>query len=98
MPHKDKEKDREYHKMYQKTYKGIKSRRTRDWKRRGIIFHDYNWLYDVYLSRHTCDYCNKEFKNDKDRCLDHNHSITDDRNVRGILCNGCNVKDVLKNN
>jgi hypothetical protein len=30
------------------------------------------------------------------RCLDHDHSITDRFNVRGVLCGKCNLKDVLK--
>ena len=26
------------------------------------------------------------------KCVDHNHNITDDDNVRDILCNSCNAK------
>tara|TARA_R100000935_G_scaffold26672_1_gene46659 strand:- start:18594 stop:19106 length:513 start_codon:yes stop_codon:yes gene_type:complete len=90
------EKNKDRLREYEHTDKGIKCRRLSDWRRRGIIFHDYNWIYDVYIARTQCDYCKKDFKNDSDRCLDHDHSITDDNNVRAILCRSCNCKDVLK--
>ena len=95
---KDKEKEylREYQKKYRQTDVGIKKRRISVWKSKGIIFHDYNWLYNVYICRHNCGYCDKEFKNDLDRHLDHDHDIDDYNNVRGIICRSCNVKDVLK--
>ena len=93
---KIKEYDREYHKIYCRTDEGIKINKISKWRQRGIIFSDWDLLYDIYLSCDRCDYCHKEFKNNMDRCLDHDHSINDDNNVRGILCRGCNVKDVLK--
>ena len=43
-----------------------------------------------------CDFCQTEFKNSTDRCLDHDHDILDSYNIRGILCRSCNIKDVLK--
>ena len=54
-------------------------------------------LYELYLKTSRCEYCNCELdKCSKSRkCLDHDHSITDRFNVRGILCNSCNRKDVL---
>ena len=97
---KNKEKIKAYQKAYDKAYnqtdRGIKSRRIKNWKSVGIIFDDFEWLYDLYISRHTCDHCDKEFINDKERCLDHDHDIDDYNNVRGILCRQCNFKDVLK--
>jgi len=64
------------------------------WKHRGIIFHDYDLLYDIYLQTTHCDECkcllNQCQKSRK--CVDHDHSITDDYNVRNILCNSCNRK------
>ena len=93
---KNKQKKKVYNKTYKKTDVGIKKRRISGWKSNGIIFHDYNWLYNVYICRHNCDYCDKEFKNDLDRHLDHNHDIDDNENVRGIICRSCNIKDVLK--
>ena len=92
----NKQKVNEYNKEYRKTDKGKKSIRISHWKNWGIIFHDYNWLYDLYIARTHCDYCKNDFKNDLDRHLDHDHSINDDNNVRAILCRSCNSKDVLK--
>tara|TARA_R110002167_G_scaffold18294_3_gene68783 strand:- start:2866 stop:3327 length:462 start_codon:yes stop_codon:yes gene_type:complete len=66
------------------------------WKFRGIIWDDYDIIYDLYINATICDYCSKEFKNSLDRCCDHNHAITDANNIRGFLCQVCNVKDVLK--
>ena len=66
------------------------------WKSYGIITTDWDNVYDVYINTTNCDYCNKKFKDSKDRQLDHDHSITDNNNIRGILCRVCNTTDVLK--
>ncbi len=102
---KHKEKARVYHKEwaiknkdklknYDQTEKCKKSRRISKWKHRRIIFHDWDLLYEIYLQTTNCDECkcllNQCEKSRK--CLDHDHSITDDNNVRNILCNSCNVK------
>ena len=95
MPYKDPEKKKAHNKAYQKTYNGRKSYRIFNWKNAGIIFDDFEWLYDFYINCRKCEYCEKDFINGKDRHLDHNHNITYDNNVRGILCRTCNTKDVL---
>ena len=103
-----KELTQEYNKEYQEKNKDIlkeqrqtekykKSRRIRKWKSRGIIFFDYDLLYDIYINTSHCDNCNCELTEDKlnthtTRCLDHDHNITDYDNVRNILCNLCNIK------
>ena len=66
------------------------------WKNRGIITDDFDNIHSIYMNTTNCDYCKKEFMNSLDRCLDHDHSIKDNNNIRGILCRSCNVKDVLK--
>ena len=105
MPYKDPEKQKEYFKQYyeenkekKKEYnklpKGRKTTRITNWKRWGIIFHDYNLLYEIYINTTHCDECkcilNQCSKSLK--CVDHDHTITDDNNVRNILCHSCNRK------
>ena len=97
---KNKEKISKDKKEFNKTPQGKKSHRISTWKQRGILCFDYNLLYDIFLSTNKCEYCNCELTIDRytqstTRCLDHDHSITDKFNVRGVLCNSCNIKDVL---
>ena len=68
------------------------------WIHKGIITTDWDNVYDVYINTTNCNYCNKKFKDNLDRHLDHDHSIKDDNNIRGILCRVCNTTDVLKGN
>jgi hypothetical protein len=94
---KNKEHCKEYGKGYSQTENGKKSRRISDWKRQGIIYHDYDILYDIYINTKNCDDCNCFLTQDKKttsttRCLDHDHSITDNENVRGVVCHSCNCK------
>jgi len=74
-------------------------RRHRDWTTRGVIFksnEDREYWYDRYVKSEKCEVCNKEYKDSSDRCLDHDHSITDSPNVRQIICRGCNCNDSWK--
>ena len=97
MPYKDPEKRKAYKKEYNQTPKVKKSLRICDWKRQGIIFHDYDLLHDIYLSTTHCHFCNCELNqcNKSRKCVDHNHDIHDNENVREILCHSCNSKGVL---
>ena len=81
-------------KEYRKTPQGKKSNRISQWKFKGIIFHDYDILYDIYMNTTHCNKCKCELnKCERSRkCMDHDHSITDTNNVRNIICNSCNVK------
>ena len=95
---KNKDKIQEQVKEYNKTEARKKSNRICDWKRQGILCFDFNLLNDIFLKTNKCEFCNCELYgvgNNK-KCLDHDHSITDRFNVRGVLCNSCNLKDVLK--
>jgi len=88
----NKEKIAEQNKKYQK--ENPKSMRISHWKRQGIIDDDYDLLYDVFIKETNCWICGKDFNKDivMDRkCLDHDHDITDDGNVRYILCHYCNL-------
>lgn len=94
----NKERCKELGKNWRKTKLGIKSGRICKWRNRGIICEDFDVMYEKYANCLECEYCKTQFKDDNDRCLDHDHSITDRPNVRGILCRSCNCKDVLKKN
>ncbi len=94
---KHKEKIKEQRKKYDKTEQGKKTNRIASWKYLGIIFHDWDLLYQIYLQTTHCDNCNCLFTYDRyttktTKCVDHDHLITDDNNVRTILCHVCNVE------
>ena len=98
MPIKDPVKRKEYDRLYRQTEKCKKANRISNWKSRGILCFNYNLLYDIFVKTTNCEFCNCILNTDSRtrRCLDHNHNITDRFNVRGVLCNSCNRKDVLK--
>ena len=83
-------------KAYKESDKYKKQSKIARWKHLGIITDDFDNIHSIYMNTTNCDYCKKEFMNSLDRCLDHDHSIKDNNNIRGILCRSCNVKDVLK--
>jgi len=74
-----------------------KADRIRHWIKQGILFHDYDLLHDKYISTTHCDFCKCLLNQcgSSRKCVDHNHDIHDNENVRGILCNSCNRRGVL---
>ena len=67
-----------------------KSQTIYDWKRRGLIYDNYDELYDVYINTMECEHCKTEFTKNNWRCLDHNHETG---LFRKIVCHKCNAMD-----
>tara|TARA_R110000851_G_scaffold286693_1_gene440575 strand:+ start:57 stop:464 length:408 start_codon:yes stop_codon:yes gene_type:complete len=97
----NKEKNKERKKKYNQTEQGIKSNKISHWRAQGILCFDWDLLYDIFLKTTNCEFCQVELTTGRyntltTKMLDHDHSIKDKFNVRGVLCNSCNIKDVLK--
>ena len=60
------------------------------WKYSGVVYDDFEELYYIYMNTLNCSHCNKEFKNTKNRCLDHDHETG---LFRAIICQKCNIND-----
>jgi hypothetical protein len=64
------------------------------WKRQGVIDDDFDSLYEYFITQTNCWICNKVYNNDNvmdRRCLDHDHDLLDEPNIRYICCNYCNL-------
>ena len=61
-----------------------------DWKRRGLIYDDYDALYETYIKTMECQHCQTEFTKNNKRCLDHDHTTG---LFRKIVCHRCNAMD-----
>jgi hypothetical protein len=79
-----------YPNSYYKNPKEYKRCMIKGWKQKGVVYADFDELYAVYINTLTCSHCSKEFKNSRDRHLDHCHETG---LFRKIVCSGCNNKD-----
>jgi hypothetical protein len=60
------------------------------WKKSGLIYDNYDELYEVYINTMECQHCESEFTKNNKRCLDHDHETG---LFRKIICNRCNTCD-----
>jgi len=91
------ENNKEKIKLQKQTPSGKRTTRKKDWKAQGIILDDFAYWHDRYIQSKKCEVCNNPYKSSVDRCIDHDHDITDRPNVRQILCQACNRFDRWKN-
>mgnify|MGYP003641587201 CR=1 FL=1 len=99
-----KEEKAAYLREWRQTPDGIKSGRINKWKRRGIISNDWDATYKRFMNTLNCENpeCNVLLTTDPyltitTKCLDHDHYIINESNVRAVLCQQCNVNDRTNN-
>ena len=62
------------------------------WKYQGMVFDGlFDEIYNIYIHSGNCDICNNPFLSTKDRHLEHNHSLDQEFNIRGVVCSSCNI-------
>jgi len=79
---------------YRQSYKGKKSRKIYEWKRRGLLSDDYDALYEKIYKTTNCEECGILLTKGRKttsttKCMDHDHTTGLFRNV---LCHSCNTK------
>ena len=75
---------------YKKTYQGKKSHKISEWKNKsGLkeIPERLDEIFNRWYYSTECELCNKPYKSDKDRCMEHSH---DTGHFRSICCSSCN--------
>ena len=90
----NREKKRLIDKKYKQTPEGKKKYRLNKWKFGGIIDPDIESVYDYFITQTHCWICDKEYNNNiimDYRCLDHDHDLIDEPNIRYICCGYCNI-------
>jgi len=60
------------------------------WKKYGLIYDNYDELYELYIKTMNCGHCKTEFTKNNRRCMDHDHETG---LFRKIVCHRCNVRD-----
>jgi hypothetical protein len=74
-----------------KVGKAHKRQRKYQWKQQGMKFteEEFEYIYNEYIIATNCDLCDKSFKSNLDRQLDHCHKTGE---IRNIVCRICNQK------
>ena len=63
-----------------------------NWTRQGLVHDDKDSLYDEYIYLTNCDLCGIEFKDTKDRQMEHEHIDGKYGPFRNFTCNSCNLR------
>ena len=75
-------------------HKNHKSRTKYNWKRYGLIWtsqEEFEELYERVINSTHCELCNKPYKSNRDREMDHIHYIDDKYGwFRNVVCKSCN--------
>ena len=74
-------------KAYLQTPSGKKMNTCSSWKSQGLITDNIDEVYERYINSTHCECCGNEYKQYKDKHMDHNHKTGAFRN---ILCRRCN--------
>ena len=67
-----------------------KAQTLKNWKVKGVIYDNFDELYEIYINTMNCQHCGIEFKNSRNRHLDHDHNTG---LFRKIICCKCNTYD-----
>ena len=91
---KNKEWIKEDHKEYNKTERAIKLRTIYFWKRKGVVHHDFDELYEYYLNTKNCELCECELTRGRyctktTRCLRHDKTTG---LFSIVVCGSCSAK------
>ena len=66
------------------------------WQYKGLIItskEEFEEIYIRYINSTNCEKCNKKYKSNQDRQMDHSHEIDDKYGwFRNVLCQSCNLK------
>lgn len=91
---KYKEENIEY--LRKRRINNIQAIKNNEWKKQGIKWDSkYQDPYKMYLENDKCSLCNKEYKNNSDKHLDHDHLSG---HIRGFVCRGCNSRMTRNDN
>tara|TARA_R110000823_G_scaffold102209_1_gene219262 strand:- start:864 stop:1391 length:528 start_codon:yes stop_codon:yes gene_type:complete len=67
-----------------------KSKMISTWKHKGVVYNNFDTLYQHYIETLNCEWCGKVFENTRERHLDHDHSTGA---FRLVVCHKCNIHD-----
>jgi len=93
-----------YVREYHQSPAGKKRGKIKNWKKYGIVSNDWNATYEKFMNTLNCEnlQCNVLLTTGRyitatTKCLDHDHSIINEYNIRAVLCHSCNVNDRTDN-